>query len=306
MKIVSYSDIFQKKLESQKSIPELEKHVNGDCIHIGKISPGCISCFKTNQSFAIHVGTKCQLKCPMCYYNNIDNEMLDYFNDIPKTEIKELYKKSLDLNFKPKTVSFNTWGESLLYLNEYEEFSKLLSKIESNNNYNIYKHIYTNGLLLNKENLLILKNMNIQELRVHISASGFSKKVFDYLYDAKEMGFIITIEEPSWPLHKDLLLSHLEIFDKIGISHLNLIEVQYTDYNKDSIEKIYPNALVYKDALHHVYDEGLVYEIMKEVLDKKYNYSVLDCNSGIEKYRNYKSNFFIENDIDNALKEFKC
>ena len=133
--------------------------------------------------------------------------------------------------------------------------------------------------------------MEVDELRFHISASNFSKKVINYMYEAAKMGFIVSVEEPSWPHHKDNIVDLLPTFEDIGVKHLNLVEIQVTEWNIDNIEKAYlgdDTVGIYKDYYWHLYDGGMVYDIMEEVIDKKYSYSVLDCNGGVERCRHGK------------------
>ncbi|MFT4297820.1 MAG: hypothetical protein ACMXX5_01375, partial [Candidatus Woesearchaeota archaeon] len=143
-------------------------------------------------------------------------------------------------------------------------------------------HLYTNGILATPDVLEKLKEWGIVELRFHISASNFSKKVINNMKAAKKIGFVVSVEEPALPENKKKLLKHLPLFEKIGISHLNLIECQVTPNNYSYLEKKYPNGIIYRDLLWHLYDEGMVYDIIEEVIKKKYSFSVIDCNSRVE------------------------
>lgn len=86
--------------------------------------------------------------------------------------------------------------------------------------------------------------------------------------DAVDMGFIVTVEEPSLPENKEPLMAYLEVLDKIGINHLDMVECQVTRDNKSYLESKYPNGRIYRDYLWHFYDEGMVYDIMEEVINK--------------------------------------
>lgn len=306
MKEIQYRDVITEKIKRQNNISEMEYHVNGDCIHIGKISHGCKSCFMTNKeekTFNITLGTKCQEDCSYCYYNGMSDKFRKEYESMNGVEndIVNLFNLSLDVNYKPEIISFCSIGEPLLYLNDYKKFNDIIKVIEKRHNYIPYKFIYTNGLLIDKS-IDLLKEMDIREIRFHPSASNFSEKVINNMRLAKEAGFIVTVEEPAYPPNKEKLINLLPLFDEIGIKHLDMIEVQVTSFNHDAIASEYPNGLIYKDALHQLYDDGMVYDIIELVLKEKYNFSVLDCNSGVEKYRHYKSNFYEEgNDIDEAI-----
>ena len=222
----------------------------------------------------------------MCYYDRtMKDPMYKQLEEKQKHDLLELYRLSLVDSFTPKYISLNTYGESFLYLDEYKKFTDIIKKIEEEKNIKVYTHIYTNGMYCDKNNLLKAKNMGIDEIRFHISALKFSEKILTYMHDAKQMGFVITVEEPSWLLHKTDLIYCLDLFNDIGIKHLDMVEVQITNNNFDAIDKAYPDGRYYKNALYHLYDEGLVYDIIEEVIRKKYNFSVLDCNSDVDRYR---------------------
>jgi hypothetical protein len=66
----------------------------------------------------------------------------------------------------------------------------------------------------------------------------------------------------------------LPILEDIKINHLNLPSIDINNNNKDRLEG---NA--YKAYNLVLDDEGLVYDIMNEVIEKQYSYSVLDLNN---------------------------
>ena len=136
--------------------------------------------------------------------------------------------------------------------------------------------------MADENTLNILKSCNIDELRFHVSASNFSKKVLENMKIAASMDFIVTVEEPSLPENKEKILKHLPIFNEIGIKHLDIVECQVTESNSEYLEKTYPHGKIYRDRLWHLYDEGMVYDIIEEVIKNKYSFSVIDCNSRVE------------------------
>ena len=304
MKIVPLQEILLEKYEAQKNVPQIQYHANGDCVHIGKISPACAACFRNKQeSFSIYVGYQCPLQCPMCYYHELrDDEFTLEVARKEKEGLIELYKKSLSPDFKPKYISFNSCGESLLYLDQYEKYADIIKRIEDERRINIYKHIYTSGYNASQKDLRRLKNMRINEIRFHFTATC-SDQVLDIIHEAKTMGFRTTIEEPAWPLHTDILLNTLPKFNSIGIDILNMVEVQVTFNNIKKIESLYPNGRIYRNALYHLYHEGMTYQIMNEVV-KNCHFSVLDCNSDVERYRRVDcQNYQMEDDLNDACAE---
>jgi pyruvate formate-lyase activating enzyme-like uncharacterized protein len=287
MRVVPYQEIQLEKFARQQELLKkgAEMHANGHAFHIGKISPGCRKCFTGEQGSGVQIGTKCMCNCPYCYYDiNRGEETMDSIN----SKLADWFFMSQNLqNFKPTIFSYQSAGETVAYLDELEKFALILNDIGDRNGINHYYFVYTNGILCNEENLKRMKEMRVEELRFHVSASFFSKQVYNNMEKAANMGFRITVEEPSWSLHRDKLFEMLPILDSVGGKHLDLVEVQISPGNRDAIMKYYADNKyrAFKDFYYHLYDDGMVYDIMEEVLDKKYSFSVMDCSSAVERCR---------------------
>ena len=92
----------------------------------------------------------------------------------------------------------------------------------------------------------------------------------------------VSVETPAWPPHRKKLFAMLPRINDIGVKHLNLGEIEVTAYNYNNIARVLPRAKIYQCFAMHLYDGGLTYDLMEEVLKKKYAYSVLDCNCFIK------------------------
>ena len=67
MKILPIQEVYSRKFERQKKIAQLEYHAAGHCVHIGKISPGCYSCFVADKYCKnIVAGNGCNSDCKYC------------------------------------------------------------------------------------------------------------------------------------------------------------------------------------------------------------------------------------------------
>jgi pyruvate formate-lyase activating enzyme-like uncharacterized protein len=284
MKIISRDYVISEKTKRRSAIKELEYHAHGDCIHIGKISRGCKTCFVRNNlsSFAIYTGCECNLACGYCYYEKSRSDKIWNTDEKIRNNLADFYASTIHRRRNLQEVSYNSWGETLMYPSIIEEASSLLKKYEIDNDKKVYTHLYTNGTLADEKMLSFLKSCNIIELRFHMSASSFSTKVKGNMELAKSMGFIISVEEPSILENKDKLFEALPFLNSIGLNHLNLVECQVTSDNKQYLERKYPESKIYRDNLWHLYDEGMVYDIMEEVIKNKYSFSVIDCNSRVE------------------------
>lgn len=282
MRLVPYQEILEEKLKRQRSISGLELHASGHCAHVGKISPGCRGCFSPEISMGIQVGTQCMVKCPYCYYNPERSEQLRSEMDF---QLADLFSKGLDDNWKPIIFALQSSGETLMYMDELEKFVAQIHEMESRKQRNFYLYLYTNGLLANKENLLRMKDWGVSELRFHLSASDFSEQAYSNLALAISMGFTGTVELPSLPHNREKIFEMLPRINDLGVKHLDLVECQVTRWNRPTLDKMYPDGRCYQDHFIHFYDEGLVYDVIEEKLAKNYGFSIIDCNSAVERCR---------------------
>lgn len=284
MEIVSRDWVFEQKQFRRQKIEQLEYHAHGDCIHLGKISKGCSECFlrSSQTSFAIYTGCECNVACGYCYYDKNRTDATWNTASKIRNNLADLYALILTPNLDLKAVTYNSWGETLSYLPVIREAANTVRRWEQENNRKVYNHLYTNGILADETTLSLLKDWGIIELRFHPSASFFSDGVLKNMKKAAEMGFIVSVEEPSLPENKTRLIEKLPYFESIGIKHLNLVECQVTSDNKKYLDKTYPKGRIYRDHLWHMYDEGMVYDVMEEVIKNKYSFSMIDCNSRVE------------------------
>jgi len=292
MKLVNYQEIIAEKIKRQKSIPQLEYHAAGHAVHIGKISPGCRGCLSPEPSIGIQIGTQCMFRCPYCYYDpKRPKHTLEQIN----FWLAEFRRKTVNPNWRPNIFSFQSSGETLMYLDQLERFAKLIKEMEKERGGNFYLYVYTNGVLADSKNLERLKNWGVREIRFHTAASNFSEQVYKNIERAIEYGFTATVELPSLPHYRDKVFEMLPIINSLGVKHLNLLECQVTIHNVNALHQLYPNGRMHQGYFIHLYDEGLVYDIIEEVIVKGYNFSVLDCNSGVENCRHGEGRYVFFN-----------
>ena len=290
MRVVPYQEILERKFQKQKQLLEMGAvvHANGHCFHTGTISFGCRDCFSGEQSINLFHGTQCMCHCPYCYYNPSREEIeLNEKQELQEIELTK-YKLREFENYHPAIVSFCSSGETLLYIDIFERYAREIYPLLYRKNIHPYTFLYTNGILADEQMLARLQRIGVNELRFHWSASNFSEQVTEHMKLAKQMGFVLTVEEPAYPLNREALLARLPQMEALGVEHLDLVELHLTGYNWDAMERLFPGDeyLVYKDFFYHLYDHGMTYDIMEECLKQRYHFSVMDCNSGVERCRN--------------------
>lgn len=278
MKILSIQEAYKRKFAKQSEIDGLEFHASGHCVHVGKISPGCIKCFLPDKfSSNFEIGSKCNCKCVYCYglpgrVKPVKRLSLD--------KKGQLFQKALKADCKHgiPSISFSGGGDPLFYLDTITAYMNFYRNIEKDIKIKPWYYLYSNGIRADLDTILRLKDLGFDEIRFHLGASNFSKEVYENMAESVRHINTITVETPAWPPHRESLFKMLPIIEDIGVKHLNIGQVVITPFNKDKIFKFMPDAEVFQCYYMHLDDGGLVYDIVEEVLRNNYSFSILDCS----------------------------
>lgn len=280
MKLITVQEALGRKFKRQQALGGLELDASGHCAHIGKLSPGCYGCFVPNGfTFNLGIGYQCNSKCPYCPQLGKDKELTRETIKATKAKIIALANMRKTSDLIPRFSFSSGKGEPLKYLSVISDYMRFMRKVEPDMERRPWYFLYTNGLLADVDMILGLKDLGFDEIRYHLGASGFSKIVYNSIELAVKHIKVVTVETPAWPPHRDQLFEMLPIIHDMGVKHLNLGEVQLTQHNYNYINKILPDAEIYQNYEIHLYDGGLVYDIMDEVVTNNYSFSALDCNS---------------------------
>jgi len=303
IRIIPIQEAYKNKIERQEKLDGLKFKCYGSCAYIGKdVSPGCYGCFYPD---AYHHGfilgrdlglpNVCNKDCIYCFEPHIvrqDAVVSERLNigDERLNKIKEYLseeKRMITTDCKMQYYEFTGVCEPLLYLPVLEElmgfFRDVVDPFMGTKG---WAKLYTNGTLLNLENILRLKKAGFDEVRVHLGATNFSKAVYDNLRPTVEHIPTVTVETPSWPPHREKLFEMLPVIEDIGVKHLDMCQIEITSKAQLSrIEKALGEVVLYQAFYPVMDDGGLVEDIMKEVLRQGYSYSVIDCNGFVKQSR---------------------
>jgi pyruvate formate-lyase activating enzyme-like uncharacterized protein len=237
-----------------------------------ELSPGCKSC-KEGLWNCLFIGRMCNAHCSFCSRKTqIPHpiEKLGYYHGTPNNEyIDEIVNQEIPL----KGVSFSG-GETLLYIDDFMQISSELTKRAPY----IYKWIYTNGILVDDDNINIIRNVGIDEMRFNLAATNFDSKILNNIYRASKAIKRITVEIPSIEIVRDKLLKQDMITEIIncGVTQLNLSELYTWTLNKDEKEEdFYKNFF---GAWTPKNSRIFTSEIIKHVIDEKLSILVNDCS----------------------------
>jgi pyruvate formate-lyase activating enzyme-like uncharacterized protein len=285
MRVISIQEAFRRRFERQASLPGLEFHASGHCVHVGKLSPGCYSCFAANTLRSnFPLGSLCNRNCDYCYQSIGEAPLAE------QSAAERLRKKSvllrgaldLDRRYDAVIISFTGGGEPLLHLGLLQDYMQFYRGIEPRMSIRPWYYLYTNGILADRDMLMRLKEMGFDEIRFHLGASDFAENVYRNVEEAVGILDTVTVETPAWPPHREKLFEMLPILDELGVKHLNLGQVEITEGNREKITEVLPDAEIFQCYTIHLDDRGLACDIMEEVLQKGYRFSVLDCNAFVK------------------------
>ena len=302
MRIISIQEAYKRKFERQNNIKQLQYHAGGHCVHIGKLSPGCRHCFATDKFYYnFNVGPACNLNCLYC---NTDRERKGPTKRQIRNEKMKLFRDSVMADYNPSAFSFTGGGEPLIYMDVIADYMNFFHDNEKQSKNKPWYYLYTNGVLADIDAILKLKDLGFNEIRFHLGASDFAEKVYKHMTYAVRHFRVVTVETPSWPPHRKKLFEMLPIIEDIGVKHLNIGEIEINQLNYNKISQIIPDAEIYQCYEMHLYDGGLVYDIIEAVLSKRYSYSVLDCNCFVKSIQRAHGKWVAHQDVQGLCAEY--
>jgi pyruvate formate-lyase activating enzyme-like uncharacterized protein len=313
MKIIPIQEMYQRKFDRQKKIKELSYHAAGHCVHLGKISPGCYGCFVPDPyKINIYTGAKCTLDCIYCSQGKtvrgekiMTSEPPTRFKNKKTPGVKERYLiYSCRPDYHPSSISYSGGGDPLLHIDDIAQSMRFFHDLHKKLEKKPWYFLYTNGVMASKNILLQVKDLGFDEIRFHLGASNFSKKVYKHMDIAIKYFKTISVETPAWPYHRKKLFDMLPKIDDIGVKHLNIGEVEINEKNFKRISAVLPEGEICQCGGLQLYDGGLVYDIIEEVVRKKYSYSVLDCNCFVKNIQRASGKWVFHEEVEGLCVEY--
>ncbi|UCC95698.1 MAG: hypothetical protein JSW40_02845, partial [Candidatus Omnitrophota bacterium] len=100
------------------------------------------------------------------------------------------------------------------------------------------------------------------------------------------------------------LFGMLPKIEDIGVKHLNITEVEINAKNFKRISALLPEGEICQCGELQLYDGGLVYDIIEEVIRKRYSYSVLDCNCFVKSIQRTPGKWVFHEDVKGLCAEY--
>ena len=268
----------EARREAKKTaIPGL-KSLAGRTWYVGpddQFPKGCRGCLTGSGLCAVRKTNKCNANCKFCYdYGVLDTipPIGEGLWEIGGTKFApEDIELLLSIQKKPTGICY-VYLEPFCEIEIYEPVIRLFHSA------GIHQHMYTNGLLANEENLRMLGEAGLDELRFNLGASGASDRVIDAMRTAKRYIPWVGIETPMTPEFARVFGQKKEQILATGIQFINCAELHLNANNLANYwgEPLYMTRLGY---LSPIWSRDLTLEMMQQADREQWPIVVHDCSN---------------------------
>lgn len=259
----------------RREIPGL-KTLCGRTEYVGpdaKFPPGCRSCLLGTGLSAVRKTNKCNAHCKFCYdFGALDciPPIGEGYWEIGGTRFRE---EDIDLLL---SVHKAPTGISYVYLEPFMEIEVYYGIIARFHAAGIHQHMYTNGILVNAENLRMLAQSGLDELRFNLGATGCSDRVIENMALAREYLPSVGVETPMTPEFFEAFFRKKEAILGTGIGFINCAELHLNENNIGNYagEPFYMYRQGYVSPL---WSRELTYRFMRRAAEENWNVAVHAC-----------------------------
>ena len=259
----------------RRQIPGL-KTLEGRTYYVGpdaKFPPGCRSCLLGTGLSAIRKTNKCNAQCKFCY----DYGMLDRIAPIGEGSWEiggsKFREEDIDLLL---SIHRAPTGISYVYLEPFMEIEVYYGVIAKFHAAGIHQHMYTNGILVNAENLRALANAGLDELRFNLGATNCADRVIENMRLAKAYIPRVGIETPMTPEFFAAFFQKKEAILATGIDSINCAELHLNENNLANYADE-PLYLYRQGYLSPLWSHELTLKFMRRAAEEGWDVAVHDC-----------------------------
>jgi len=238
---------------------------------IGELTRGCKIC--TNmKSMTFILGYRCNASCDFCFAEAYQGKKPDDDEKyIRQACLKDLLRRKDDID----GVGF-TGGETMLYINEIEEYANIIKAQKPG----IFLWVYTNGIDADRQKMEVLKSSGIDEIRFNLAASDYSSKVIDKLKTARDIFSHLAVEVPAYPRQRQSLMDSLAKLSYYSIDQLTLQELLVNENNINRLEgEGYQSGTMFFKKYFLYGSRKMTYEVIQHCIKRGYDFTLNDCSS---------------------------
>lgn len=246
----------------------IERTAWGKKLFTGQLSPGCQICSSGTWGCCF-IGYDCTRRCFYC-----PNDFSDQERPAPKVHGAVLKSPEAHVDLIRKMGIQGTaysGGEPFLYLDRVLDHTRAIREAFGKDH---YIWIYTNGDLVTEENLLVLRDAGIQEIRFDLSARGYDASPLKL---ARKIIPNVSVEIPVIPEEGETLFQRIREWATMGVDFINLHQLFATRFNY--------RQLAHRDY-HFIHlemppvfeSELLALKVIRSVLDAGLDISINYCS----------------------------
>ena len=183
--------------------------------------------------------------------------------------------EDMDLLF---SVSHRPTGIAYVYLEPFMEIEKYGPMIRKFADAGIYQHMYTNGTLCTEENLRMLADAGLPELRFNLGASGCADSVIANIRLAKKYIPAVGIETPMTRAFREAFMKKKKEILAAGADFMNCAELHLNANNLANYagENMYMFRTGYLSPIH---SRRITFELMQMAAEEGWDMVVHDCSN---------------------------
>lgn len=240
-----------------------------------KFSRGCASCLTGTGLSAIRRTNKCNIQCPFCYnYGELDRQepIGEGMWEIGGTKFR---LEDIDLLL---SVSNRPTGVSYVYLEPFCEIELYEGIIRKFRAAGIHQHMYTNGTLATEENLRMLGEAGLDELRFNLGGVNCADRVIENMAIAKKYIPTVAIETPMTPDFFRQFQEKKEAIFRTGLDFMNCAELHLNPNNLGNYLGT-PMYISRHGYLSPIWSRELTLKMMKQAAEEHWPILVHDCSN---------------------------
>ncbi len=248
----------------------------------GKLTPGCQHC--VDHGFApIRSASNCNLNCSFCYYGEdqphvtlLGDDQFEIENrPVTARELKVMLTKGVK---GPGVLESVAWVflEPFMALDKHPEMIAFVHEL------GLYQHMYTNGTLCTRQNMKLLADAGLDEMRFNLAATKCADNVIEAMGEARDLFPYLCVESPMYPEYFEHFMQKREAILATGVSHIHCAEMHLTpeNFQKHRHEDIYQYSRGYISPMS---SRRLTYDLMDVAAKEGWkDVAIHDCSNEVK------------------------
>ena len=240
-----------------------------------KFPQGCRSCLLGTGLSAVRRTNRCNLRCPFCYDYGCLDEQPPIGEDLWEIGGTKFRTRDLPLLL---SASVKPTGVAYVYLEPFLEIEQYAAPIRRFAEAGVTQHMYTNGTLATEENLRMLAEAGLPELRFNLGATDCADSVIRAMALAKRYLPRVGIETPMTPAFLRQFHEKKAAILGTGIDFINCAELHLGVNN--AVNYAGESVYMYRQGyISPVFSREITLRLMAEAAREDWGIVVHDCSN---------------------------